>query len=288
MTDVEHLHKDIRHLLNESVEKRLQYIDSDQWVSYEKADIGLELLRKTVTVRDQLSPRGVILLAESQMGKSAIIEVFRLENPASDNTSGEHVKVPVLVLQFPDSGGEGVYGEICRTLNVKLPSRPTPLQLRSEAIAVMNDADVRVLVIDELANVLTGHATANQRKLNQIKFIMNERRRPVVLGVTPEAYAFIGIDKQIKFRFKRHELSRLNLKELQLLVVGWIHLQPLKNPSNFDKDDLKEIMLRTGGHVGSVIHLLRELVRVAIVSGIECINTDILKGVEYIDPPKVD
>jgi len=287
MSDGKHVHEEVRHRLEHSAEDRLDYIEGDQWVPYGQAEEGLELLRKTVTIRDQLSPRGVILLAESQMGKSAIIEAFRLENPASDNTSGEHIKVPVLVLQFPDSGGEGVYGEICRTLNVSLSSRPTALELRSEALGVMEDSGVQVLVIDELANVLTGHATTKQRNMNQIKFIMNERRRPVVLGVTPEAYAFIKADKQIRFRFKKHQLHMLRHDELSLFVKGWIYIQPLRKPSDVGRNFLQEVHERTGGHVGTIVLLLRELARKAIETGAECINEDVLKLVEFIDDSEV-
>ncbi len=287
MSDADHVHENVRHRLEHSAEDRIDYIMADQWVPYGQAEAGLDLLRRTVSIRDQLSPRGVILLAESQMGKSAIIEQFRLENPASDNPSGDHVQVPVLVLQFPDSGGEGVYGEICRVLNVQLPSRPTPLELRSEALGVMDDLGVRALVIDELANVLTGKAPAKQRNLNQIKFIMNERRRPVVLGATKEAYEFIKADPQIRFRFKKHTLHRLRGSELSLFVKGWIYIQPLRKPSDITEDFLREVGERTGGHVGTIVLLLRALAQKAIETGLECINLELLKLVEFVDDSDV-
>lgn len=283
MSDNDHVHENVRYRLEHSAADRIDYIMADQWVPYGQAEAGLDLLRKTVPIRDQLSPRGVILLAESQMGKSAIIEQFKLENPASDNATGEHAQVPVLVLQFPDSGGEGVYGEICRVLNVQLPSRPSALELRSEAIGVMDDLGVRVLVIDELANVLTGKAPAKQRNMNQIKFIMNERRRPVVMGATEEAYDFIKTDSQIRFRFKRHTLHRLRGAELSLFVRGWVYIQPLRKPSDITEDFLREVRERTGGHVGTIVLLLRELAQKAIETGIECLNMEVMKLVEFVD-----
>jgi hypothetical protein len=116
---------------------------------------------------------------------------------------------------------------------------------------------------------------------------MNERRRPVVLGVTPEAYSFIRIDKQIRFRFKKHELRRLKAADLLLFMKAWIFLQPLRKPSSINPNFAREVLERTGGHVGTVILLLKELAQKAIDLKIESINSEVLKSVEFIDDSQI-
>ena len=275
----EHVHPDSWHRLLHSDEERIDYMLGDQWVAYPVAAALLSELDDTVTAPDRLSPKGKVLVAESQMGKSAIISEFHRRYPASDNTEGEFAKVPVLRIQFPDSGGEAVYGEICRALNVVLPGRPTPLQLRSEALQAMDDAGVRVLVIDELANVLTGRAPAKQKSLNQIKFIMNERRRPIVLGATKEAYSLICQDPQITRRFKKLVIPKLTLASLAFLVHGWVHQQPLKRPSVLDEGVLKKLHNGCVGHTGTLIDFLQQMAKYAVQTKVERIDMNVVSAV---------
>lgn len=265
----DHVHPDVQPLLHEDAEARIKAVQADQFIPFGKLPVILERMRQLVKTPNQGSPKGILLIGDSQMGKSELIKAFHLEHPADDNVNGEHAQIPVLVIQFPDSGGEGVYGEICRVLNVKLPNKPSPLLLRSETMSVLDRVGMKVLVIDELANVLTRREPTKATSLNQIKFIMNEHKRPVVLGVTEKAYRTIQHDEQISNRFIQIRLALPKGQDLAKLVLGWVRLQPLRRPSEIGEKFFALLNQLHAQYTGDLVWHLKQMAVAAIQTGEE-------------------
>jgi hypothetical protein len=288
--DLSHLHKALHQIAMASDEERLAYIRKDQYVEYSVSREGVEKLEALFSAPDALSPEGLILIGESQMGKSAIIEELLKNHPANDNPNGDAAIVQVLKIQFPDSGGNGIYGAICSKLNVTLPTTAKIDHYRDNALEIMDRIDVRVLVVDELANALTLKAPGQSQAMNQIKYIMNARRRPVVLSATKKAYNLIKADDQIRNRFTVHLLPNLAYGEdYQEFLMGWECLLPLRRPSNLGNAKLgKKICAMAGGHIGNTVKLLRSAASEAIKSGKESIAEIDLKSISWKRQSDVD
>src|SRR5690625_6571392 len=84
------------------------------------------------------------------------------------------------------------------------PLRPRPRlpEMEQLALALLRKGGVRMLVIDELHNVLAGNSVNRREFLNLLRFLGNELRIPLVGVGTRDAYLAIRSDDQLENRFE--------------------------------------------------------------------------------------
>ena len=87
-------------------------------------------------------------------------------------------------------------------------------------LRLLRAAGVRMLVIDELHNVLGGRGDRRREFLNLIRFLGNELRIPLVGVGTREAYLAIRSDAQLENRFAPFILPRWEAGAGRLLAAG--------------------------------------------------------------------
>jgi hypothetical protein len=285
-----HLDQRVAAVADRSDKARLEYLKEDRFIPYEAAKLVLGELEDLLTWPNTVRPPCRFLIGEPDMGKSAIFKEFEQAHPPSDNTGGDFAIVPVLRMQFPETGSDGVYGEILRKLNSETTSNPSSRALRSQAMSVLNDIGNRVLIIDEIANVIVKDVRRKTIAMNAIKFIANETERPIVLGVTPEAFGAVVTDRQIKSRFEPVFLPRFKDDEYyREFLFGFELALPLRKPSGLgtDNDIAFEILRRTLGITGSISKLIVAAAREAIRSGEERITAELVKTVVWMDSDTV-
>jgi hypothetical protein len=93
-------------------------------------------------------------------------------------------------------------------LGAPLRPRQRLAELEQVTLGLLRAVGVRVLVIDELHNVLAGRGDTRREFLNLIRFLGNELRIPLVGVGTHEAYLAIRSDDQLENRFGPFPLPR--------------------------------------------------------------------------------
>jgi hypothetical protein len=260
---------------------RIEYIRRDRFIYHKRAEEILIELEVLCRMEDAIRPQGRLLVGRSLMGKSSIFDEFLRNHRASDNPDGEAAVVPVLVVQYPEVAQEGIYPEILNKLGAKMPANSKLQDLRRSAIDLLHRVGLRILLIDELHNVLEGSANAQRKGLNSIKYLMNELRRPVVCAGTVEVLNAIKSDPQMYSRLKRLPLARFadDMDFLELLV-GFEMALPLRKSSGLDDVELSSLIFQvTRGIVGEASDLLNSAAIYAIEEGFECITVEVLKAV---------
>lgn len=260
---------------------RISYIKRDRFVCHRQAEEILEELELLYGMEDAVRPQSRLVVGRSLMGKSTIFDEFMRNHPASDNPDGEAAIVPVLLVQYPEDAKEGIYPEILAKLNAKLPTNAKPQLLRKSALELLRCVGLRILLIDELHNVLEGSANAQRKGLNSIKYLMNELRRPVVCAGTLEVLNAIKTDPQMYSRLRRMPLTRFHDDgQFQELLAGFELILPLREPSMLHDPEIStQIHELTIGVVGDVADLLNKAAILAIESGIERITTAVITAV---------
>jgi ATP-dependent Clp protease ATP-binding subunit ClpA len=76
------------------------------------------------------------------------------------------------------------------------------VELEQVALQLLRTVKVRVLIIDELHNILSAKENVRRQFLNLIRFLGNELRIPIVGVGTREAYMAIRSDPQLENRFE--------------------------------------------------------------------------------------
>jgi hypothetical protein len=287
-----HLNPSVAQIADQGADVRLAYLKEDRFIPYKAARSVMDELTEVLSWPNSVRPPCRMVLGESDMGKSAIFKVFENDHPALDNIDGEAALVPVLRMQFPETGSDGVYGEIIRKLNAQTTSNPSPRALRSQALSLLDSVKNLVLIIDEVANVITKDLKRQTIAMNAIKFITNEMERPIVLGVTPDAFAVVSKDRHLRTRFEPVFLPRFKDEtdddgnsDFRDFLYGFELALPLRKPSNLmtNNDIAYEIMIRTFGITGAISKLLVACAREAIKSGEECITVEAVKRVVWMD-----
>lgn len=149
----------------------------------------------------------LLLIGPTNNGKSMIVEKFRRMHPPVSHPDHEHI--PVLAVQMPSEPSViRFYVAMLAALGAPLRPRQRLAELEQVTLGLLRAVGVRVLVIDELHNVLAGRGDARREFLNLIRFLGNELRIPLVGVGTHEAYLAIRSDDQMENRFEPFPLPR--------------------------------------------------------------------------------
>ena len=283
--DPSHLHPAARELSKLPAEKRLQRIRADRWIGYPKAVAAVERLEVLLGwPRKQRMPN-LLLIGPTNNGKSMIVERFRRAHPSVTGPAGEDI--PVLCMQMPsEPSALRFYTALLAAIGAPLrPQRRLP-EAERLALSLLREVGVRVLVIDEIHNVLAGRGEKRQEFLNLLRFLGNELRVPLVGVGTREAYLAVRSDDQLENRFEPFILPLWEVgDEAQALLASFAASFPLRRPSLIDTEDMTRYLLaRSEGTIGELARLLTAAAIAAVETGEERINHRTLTLADYLGP----
>ena len=99
MADVtSHLHERARAALDLSVEARVEYISRPRWIGYTRATQILDQLEALLTHPRTHRMPGLLIVGETNAGKTMLANRFVQVHPACDHPDGEVAVVPVLAM----------------------------------------------------------------------------------------------------------------------------------------------------------------------------------------------
>jgi type II secretory pathway predicted ATPase ExeA len=165
---------------------------------------------------------------------------------------------------------------------------------RSERVAVRQDAavkvlratQVRLLIIDEAHNVLSGTRDQQRRLLNLWRWLGNEVQIPLMAVGTAEALRAVQSDDQLANRF---EPLRLPLwrddEEYRRLLTTLEAVLPLRKPSNLASAELaKTILAMSEGILGEIVAVVSRAAVQAVRSGAESISVKTIAQTGFMAP----
>ena len=134
-----------------------------------------------------------------------IVEKFRRAYPSIDAADNESrvARVPVLSVQMASGPDESrFFAAILDQLGMPYDNRARLVALQDVAVRTMRLTGVRMLVIDELHNLLSGSRSRQRQLLNLLRWLGNELHIPLVGVGTGEALQAINSDDQLVSRFE--------------------------------------------------------------------------------------
>jgi|GEM_PF-660332 len=160
--------------------------------------------------------------------------------------------------------------------NAPYTRRGTDLEIL--ALRLLHRKPPKLMIVDEVHHLLAGTVREQRQSLNQLKFLSNELRMPVVALGTSEALYAMQADPQIASRFEPFALPRWHESAaLREFVVSFGRLLPLHKPSPFgDKAIIQKLMVHSGGLTGKITSLLAQAAELAIRRKTESISLDLL------------
>ena len=210
--------------------------------------------------------RGLGGYGDSNIGKTMIVEKFIRDHPNICNEFNEVEIRKAVHFQMPANPSDNkLYAQIIEGLGVQPPVNRRGTDMEFLGLRLLHREPPKLMIIDEVHHLFAGSVREQRQLLNQLKFISNELRMPIVALGTNEALYAMQTDPQIESRFEPFALPKWRESpELREFVVSFGRLLPLEKPSKLaDKVIIQKLMGFSAGLTGEVTSLLSQA---------ECVN----------------
>lgn len=265
--------------------ERLQHIRADHWIGYTRARAVLARLEELFAWPTKLRMPNLLIIGPTNNGKSMIIEKFRRSHPVQSHADFE--SIPVAVVQMPSEPSVArFYGMLLAAIGAPQRKSAKVAELEQMAISLLRSVQARIIVIDEMHNLLASKKDAHREFLNLLRFLGNELRIPIIGVGTKDAYLAIRLDAQLENRFEPEPLPVWEEgDELRSLLSSFSAAIPLRRPSEISSEEMSRYILsRTQGTIGEITKLLTTAAVLAIETGEESINKQTLELASYHSP----
>lgn len=283
--ELSHLQASARDVARLPGPERIKRIRADRWIGYPRAQEALARLQALYEWPTRQRMPNLLLVGPTNNGKSMIIEKFRRRHPPVSGPARE--QIPVFTVQMPsDPSVTRFYAALLAATGAPVRPRQRLAELERFVVFLLREVGVRILVIDELHNVLAGREGSRREFLNLLRFLGNELRIPLVGVGTREAYLAIRSDDQLENRFEPMTLPLWEVNaDLLSLLASFSSSFPLRRRSELATEDMARYLLtRSEGTIGEITMLLTEAAVIAVHSGEESINRRTLSLAGYDGP----
>lgn len=285
--DYPHLIPQVAEVASLSTEERLATWRLQRWIGYPRAQAALARLEHVFTQPASLRPPNLLIVGPTNNGKSMLAERFRRSHPSHLSTSREHEVIPVVAMQMPSSpSARRFYAALLATLGSPVATYGSGDIREQMVLKMLRVVGVRIIIIDELHNMLAGRQGQQREFLNLLRFIGNELRIPLVCLGTREAYLAIRSDDQLENRFEPIALPRWSDDaDMARLLASFEAVLPLREASHLGSPEMRTLILRRSeGTIGEMAALLTAAVRAALGKGRERLDAAILADADYRGP----
>lgn len=268
------------------LEGRIRRIRSPRYVDYEAGDAILGRLAWLFDHPKAPRPPCSLIYGDTNNGKTALaIKFMRDHSPLED--SPDYGKRPVVYAHSPPFADlSGFYDAILRALHAPYRSTARAQAKWDQLLQLLTAVGTRVLILDEVNNLLVGKVDQRSMVLNSLKSLSNELQIPVVAMGTQDAVRVFQTDQQLGNRFEPIGIPRWSVsKDYALFIARYVESLELKQESNFrSKELVSRIHAMAEGLTGETCKLLGLAAEAAIHSGREVVDLGTLDQVPWVMP----
>ena len=199
------------------------------------------------------------------MGKTMLMQKFCADHPSIVDAETERHQTPVLALQMTSRPGERrFYAQILDAL-WSAPHNPGARVVDAErsALNLLRVAQIQILVIDEVHNILSGSYREQRTMLNMLRFISNDLKASLVcFGVMEAREAIQGDVQQLARRFDVLTMPLAGLlptKVSRRLIRAILRNQPMREKSVLTAKSLRHIFVTTDGVTARIFRMMNAL-----------------------------
>lgn len=254
-----------RKYLEMSDEERIYFIQKDKWIDYPLANKVLLKMQDIFNAPKSIRSRGMLLYGDSNNGKTAILKKFYRDFSKEEyiDEDGDliHLMPIVYVISESSSDESVMFSKILSAMNVPVNHKEKVTKKKEEVIYNLGIMKTKLIIIDEIQNVLQGPYNKMTQLITSLKTLNNTTAIPIILAGTQDAMSAISINNQTKSRFKPLELQNWNNDENFSRFITTIEaMLPLKKASNLyqNYELLTYLHELSNGCIGEVIDILKD------------------------------
>jgi len=147
-------------------------------------------------------PENIIVLGESGVGKSRVLQKFRNTYPPIVHP--EYTEVPVLYVSVPANGNASALASaMLLALGSPFWDRGKIKDLTFQLHCLLKQCKVKVIVLDEVNHLVDkGGVKTHHYTADWLKVLLDEARLPIVMAGIPRAMRLLKANDQLRSRFR--------------------------------------------------------------------------------------
>lgn len=179
----DHLNEQASAALELSDPERISRVRRARWIGYTKAQRILDKLNELLTHPKTHRMPNLLIVGDTNNGKTMLIQKFQRLHPPSDNAEGDFISYPVLIVQTPPVPDERrLYHAILERVVAPYNPKSSVEARQRQVITILKNVNVRMLVIDEIHDILAGSPSKQRQFRNVLKYLGNETADPDCWG----------------------------------------------------------------------------------------------------------
>ncbi len=287
--DYPHLQPSARAWADADDTSRIRRIRTDRWIASARAEAALTAIEDVLSFPKRTRMPNLLLVGPTNNGKTMIVEKFRRMHPptdAADMPDGV-AQIPVIRVQMPSGPDERrFFGAILDAMGLETWRGDTVAVRQDLAVRLMRQTGVRLVVIDELHNVLSGAPMQQRRLLNLLRWLGNELQIPLVGVGTAEALRAIRSDDQLVNRFEPFPLPVWTEDDAYVRLLSTLEaVLPLRRPSGLARPALaSKIFTLSEGVLGEIVAVITRAAAKAVMTGAEAITPRLIDEAGFTRP----
>jgi hypothetical protein len=272
-----HIDPRVRHLAGAPDDQRRACMVADLWVPYPAGEQAVETLLWLVRQAPRLKMPSFLFCASPHMGKSKIIE--RFEALLALELAADPGRDTALVVATPPTCDERrLYEAVLLAMQFRTPIDITLSRLQRIVIDQLTARRVRLLIFEEMQQMVEQRGSIVRVCLNTLKYLSNELRLSIAGFGSGEAKGLISFDAHLAVRFTVVELESWSRREpwVRKVVENRIGLMPLRQPTSVDRPLLEALRAQAKGRVGDYFDILESAGLLALDEGVERLTPELI------------
>jgi len=270
--------------------QRILTIKEGTWISYTRAKQILEHMEELFEHPRIIRMPNMLIVGPSNNGKTQILRHFEQKHKPDPNPDGDYSIVPVLFVESPTKPDVGaLYDRILEAVWQPYSIRAKDPEKEQEVKKVLRNIQLKVLLIDEIQNLIAGGQAKQREFRNSLKGLGNQLQISIIAAGVDEAFNAINTDPQLSNRFEPELLPKWTLNnEYGDLLESYERRLPLRNPSNLRSDPViaQKILWMSEGILGEIHEVLKRAAILAIREKTEQITLKIIEKIRWTIPSK--
>lgn len=282
-----HLNPDAKNLLNLSASERAGRMLVERFIAHERLVPILNHVEFLIRMPPQTRANGLVVSGKPGSGKTMLALAIKRRYPPTPAEDGKASGQPVLTISMTNAREAKIlYNRILGGFGVPEPSRYSGADRERMVLKLCRAANLKLLVVDEIQDILTTTARQQRVALDTIKFLMNELSLPILTLGTSQAPSAMQVDEHLNARFKYRELPIWKRDEYLTNFLDTLEKAlPLRNRSCLSSPVLStELIKLSNGILQTIVQLVTHAAAHAVETGEEQITAKLLQRALF-EPP---
>jgi hypothetical protein len=268
----------VQALLDAPLADRARAILRDRVISYPALITLREQARWMFSQDPSVRASGLVVSASPGNGKTSLALTIQRSLQSLDGTGPTTILIPMAGVR----DARTVYGRILERLGS--PARVSHRISDREVLVtrLLQATRCRLLILDEVQDLLLGSEREQRRALEAVKLLMNELRLPVLAFGTQEAAQGFASDPHLAARFQSFPLPAWQANDVLMnFLVTWERLLPLREASGLGDPKIVAYLAKvSGGVLDVILKRVQNAALMALMDGSERITLELLKQAE--------